>query len=104
MPFHSRAAREGAPDVHHPQTGRPIFPGPQRGERIVDPFPGILSAGPSLLHHGHATGASQPGDERSRHNAGETGHRGSGTAHPEGTQLIWETIIFYDFFLQDKLV
>lgn len=82
--FHSRSTREGAPDVHHPQTGRPIFPGTQRGERVIDPFPGILSARPSLLHHGHATGASQPGDEHSSHNTGETSHRGSGTAHPKG--------------------
>lgn len=82
--FHSRSTREGTPDVHHPQTGRPVFPGPQRGERILHPFPWILSARASLLHHGHEAGATQPGDELSGHHVREASHRGSGAAHPEG--------------------
>lgn len=93
VPLHSRSTREGAPDVHHPQTGRPVFPGPQRGKRIIDPFPGILSARPSIFHHGHATGASQPGDERSGHHAGEASHRGSGSAHTEGGPIFWRVFV-----------
>lgn len=86
VPPRSRSTREGPPDVHHPQTGRPVFPGPQRGERIVHPFPGIVSARPSFLHHCHTTGAPQPGDERGGHHTGEAGHRRPGAAHPEGNQ------------------
>lgn len=86
FPPRSRPTREGPPHVHHPQAGRAVFPGPQRGQRLVHALPGILPARPALLHHRHAAGAPQPGDERRGHHAGEAGHRGPGAAHPEGNQ------------------
>lgn len=104
VPPHSRSTREGAPDVHHPQTGRPVFPGPQRGKWIVDPFPGILSARPSIFHHGHAAGASQPGDERSGHHAGEASHRGSGPAHTEGGPMFLESLCSSQFYTGKLLI
>ncbi|XP_060229184.1 nuclear receptor subfamily 2 group E member 1 isoform X1 [Meriones unguiculatus] len=63
-----RAARAGASDVHHPQTGGPLLPRPQGRQRGGRALPLGGAPGSRLLHGGHAAGAAQPGvGRRVRH-------------------------------------